>query len=240
MHVVVLISSSRTRRTVPASAPGTGVDGSDEFASPRARRAARATASKFPAFRSRSVSRRSTRAGSGSWLPPLSGTIVLTGTTMSAVDLSLVPHFAAKSATAATGPRSAAASSFRAATPRTALTGPRSTMHLLHSKSHRGTTQIPAGYGQWWVTTARVSRRVGAEGVAARGPLRDKLADAPGYPLPLHPSCGKPTPRVSDGAVGAAFQAGARDTRSRCEMTTSPTTDNQDRTARQTLYTVCY
>src|SRR6478752_1564996 len=77
------------------------------------------------------------------------------------------------------------------------------------------------------------------------GLLRDKLADATGYPLPPCSSCSEPTTLVpvrgvSDGAVAAAFQTAARETRSGWSMTATPTTENQDETARQTPYTDCY
>jgi hypothetical protein len=107
-------------------------EGTEEFASFRARLAAATAASKFLAFRSRSASRSRTRADSGRRLSLLTGSIVPSGTTISATlaDSSLLPHLAARS-TAATGTRSVAASSFRAAIPRIAVTGPLSTMRLL-------------------------------------------------------------------------------------------------------------
>jgi len=97
----------------------------------------------------------------------------------------------------------------------------------------------PAGLGSG-MGPGPGAKVVGHQGAGTPDLLRDKLADATGYPLPP-PSFGKPIPLgVSDGSVGAAFEAGARETRSGCEMTTSPTADNRDKTARHTLYTVRY
>ena len=88
-----------------------------------------------------------------------------------------------------------------------------------------------------WVpsTTAASAQR------ASRVPL---LTVTKGQPRPLmSPVTEYPHAKFSaaqDRDRCPIFQAGARETRSGCEMTTRPTTDKEDETARQRIYTVCY